>query len=76
MSSKTARVRAFTLNRLTDDCGPLHGVRQAHLLDRGFNLLLLDFTPELRERFLKFREVYENTKAKLAADDASAAVIE
>ena len=36
---------------------------------------MLELTPELRERFLRFRDAYEHTKAKLEADDASGYVI-
>jgi hypothetical protein len=35
----------------------------------------LDLTPELRDKFLRFREVYEFTQAKLEESGASGAVI-
>ena len=36
---------------------------------------MADLTPELREKFLKFKEKYEHAESRLQAADASGAVI-
>jgi hypothetical protein len=38
-------------------------------------MMNLDLTPELRDKFLKFHDVYESTRAKLEESGASGAVI-